>query len=237
MGKVVKQDVIKLQPGYRSDVLVKLDKPGTYLMINDAAPANGSVTQRAESRNVLATIIVEGTQSFDIPPVPGPDVLAAYKPHKSLEAADMTNPADVITAFYGFKTVAGMTEFQIDGETYDPAAPPKKLVLGDAQEWHVTTNGNHPFHIHVNPFEVISVTNSPPAKDKDGKPIPADIDPSTMKKYIEERVWKDTFLIPRNTKVVLRMRYERYIGTFVQHCHILDHEDRGMMQAVEVVLP
>ena len=33
----------------------------------------------------------------------------------------------------------------------------------------------------------------------------------------------------------LRSRYVRYIGKFVIHCHILDHEDQGMMEVVEVV--
>jgi FtsP/CotA-like multicopper oxidase with cupredoxin domain len=37
--------------------------------------------------------------------------------------------------------------------------------------------------------------------------------------------------------IVVRTRYERYIGDFVLHCHILDHEDQGMMQMVRVALP
>ncbi|MNP74338.1 Multicopper oxidase [compost metagenome] len=34
----------------------------------------------------------------------------------------------------------------------------------------------------------------------------------------------------------VRTRYERYIGEFVLHCHILDHEDQGMMQNVSIEL-
>jgi FtsP/CotA-like multicopper oxidase with cupredoxin domain len=37
--------------------------------------------------------------------------------------------------------------------------------------------------------------------------------------------------------VKVRSRYERYIGDFVLHCHILDHEDNGMMQNVRVAIP
>ena len=36
--------------------------------------------------------------------------------------------------------------------------------------------------------------------------------------------------------VVVRTRYQRYIGDFVLHCHILDHEDQGMMQNVRIQL-
>jgi len=37
--------------------------------------------------------------------------------------------------------------------------------------------------------------------------------------------------------VTVRTQYKRYIGTFVLHCHILDHEDFGMMQVLEIVMP
>ena len=38
-------------------------------------------------------------------------------------------------------------------------------------------------------------------------------------------------------RIYIRTRYERYIGEFVLHCHILDHEDQGMMQNVSIRLP
>ena len=65
-------------------------------------------------------------------------------------------------------------------------------------------------------------------------------------------VWKDTLWIkdliesPRDFPAKLatsmytikvRTRYQRYIGEFVLHCHILDHEDQGMMQNVEIQIP
>ncbi|MEO7179012.1 MAG: multicopper oxidase domain-containing protein, partial [Allosphingosinicella sp.] len=49
--------------------------------------------------------------------------------------------------------------------------------------------------------------------------------------------WKDTLWVKPGYTVTIRTRYERYIGEFVLHCHILDHEDAGMMQNVAVVLP
>ena len=59
-------------------------------------------------------------------------------------------------------------------------------------------------------------------------------------------VWKDTLWIknvappgqsPGKYTVVVRTHYRRYIGDFVLHCHILDHEDQGMMQNVRIALP
>lgn len=59
-------------------------------------------------------------------------------------------------------------------------------------------------------------------------------------------VWKDTLWVknlfppdkrPGQYTIVVRTRYERYIGDYVMHCHILDHEDQGMMQLIRVALP
>jgi FtsP/CotA-like multicopper oxidase with cupredoxin domain len=71
----------------------------------------------------------------------------------------------------------------------------------------------HVFHIHVNPFQVTR-------QDPQGK---------------DELVWKDTVLVPPGQTVNMFTRYLDYIGKFVMHCHILDHEDLGMMELVEVV--
>jgi suppressor of ftsI len=80
-----------------------------------------------------------------------------------------------------------------------------RLVVGDSQ--HGGTEG-HPFHIHVNSFEVISVN---------GKPL----EPGTI---------KDTIWIPAESTVVIRIRFKEFVGKSVFHCHILPHEDTGMMQ-------
>ena len=50
-------------------------------------------------------------------------------------------------------------------------------------------------------------------------------------------VWKDTVIVQDDVTVTVRTQYRRYVGDFVLHCHILDHEDRGMMQRVRILLP
>jgi FtsP/CotA-like multicopper oxidase with cupredoxin domain len=48
-------------------------------------------------------------------------------------------------------------------------------------------------------------------------------------------IWKDTISLPSDgTAVKIRSRYLRFKGKFVLHCHILDHEDQGMMLLVEI---
>ncbi|MDA1017147.1 MAG: multicopper oxidase domain-containing protein [Planctomycetota bacterium] len=136
---------------------------------------------------------------------------------KSIKPQDVTGQQ---TASYGI--LQNPFRFAIDGKSFDPARPPRQLKLGDVDEWTLTSKNNvgavaHPFHIHVNPLEVISI------KDPTGR------------ETLAEPVWRDTIIIRGNWTVKFRTRYSRFTGKFVQHCHILDHEDQGMMEVVEVV--
>jgi FtsP/CotA-like multicopper oxidase with cupredoxin domain len=94
------------------------------------------------------------------------------------------------------------------------------VALGSVEEWTVfNMNGiGHPFHLHVNPFQVTRING-------------VRIDP----------YWADTIALPPGgtpeepTSVTLRVRFLNFRGTFVMHCHMVAHEDMGMMQVVEVV--
>ncbi|MEE4463243.1 multicopper oxidase domain-containing protein, partial [Azotobacter chroococcum] len=46
--------------------------------------------------------------------------------------------------------------------------------------------------------------------------------------------WRDTLFVQDDHLITIRSRYRRYTGDFVLHCHILDHEDQGMMQNVRI---
>ncbi|NWB97475.1 multicopper oxidase domain-containing protein [Pseudomonas gingeri] len=126
---------------------------------------------------------------------------------------------------------------------YQPGVIDRHLKLGDAQTWVLQSAfASHPFHIHVNPFQIEKIIgpdgvdlSAPGAVDKTDK---NDAQYAGMK-----GVWKDTLFVKGKTDgsgvytLYVRTRYERYIGEFVLHCHILDHEDQGMMQNVSIELP
>ncbi len=89
-------------------------------------------------------------------------------------------------------------------------------------EFQITTKGaDHPFHIHVNPCWVTRID----VPDEHGR----------LHNILEAPRWMDTVSIPRGGRVVFRSRFADYAGTWVNHCHILMHEDHGMMQAVTAV--
>lgn len=78
---------------------------------------------------------------------------------------------------------------------------------------------DHPFHIHINPFHVLRLE----VPDQDGNLV----------NILDEPRWQDVIWIPRNGgRIVFRSRFPDYIGVSVNHCHILQHEDNGMMQIV-----
>jgi len=120
------------------------------------------------------------------------------------------------------------------------------MLLGTSETWTLinTTAVAHPFHIHLNPF-LIEQFIDPTPNDQDN-PITTGDNPVGQ--------WQDTIIIPNALtdakgnvvlnsdgsvkqpgQVVIRHRFVEIPGTFVLHCHILGHEDRGMMQLLEVV--
>ncbi|TWB20476.1 FtsP/CotA-like multicopper oxidase with cupredoxin domain [Nitrospirillum amazonense] len=157
-------------------------------------------------------------------------------------------------------TVANNFEMvQYDGQNwvpkgtapYNPAQIDRKLVLGTAQQWELRSYSiSHPFHIHVNPFQIVAIYND---KGRDVS-LPGAVDDDGDTQFAGLKgAWKDTLWVKTNDsafappgfkpnpnppihyyRLIVRTRYERYIGEFVLHCHILDHEDQGMMQNVEI---
>ncbi|HZN13702.1 MAG TPA: multicopper oxidase family protein [Acidimicrobiales bacterium] len=94
--------------------------------------------------------------------------------------------------------------------------------IGDVEEWTLLnySAAPHPFHIHVNEFQVIQIG--------DQKQEPTGME--------------DVVTIPARNgttpgKVVIRNEFRDFNGWFVYHCHILRHEDEGMMQNIQVLGP
>jgi FtsP/CotA-like multicopper oxidase with cupredoxin domain len=240
-GFVWPRDSIDLQPGYRSDVLVKIDTPGIYVIVDNEAAANDALWGRYESPKVLGFIYVGG----DPNPMPLPTnaELAPLRPHSSITDAEVSDPpaqpgGPPVKRFQkvelNIDTDFNPPRFEVDSQPYNPSAAPRTLMVGKAYEWLLTSRRvNHPFHIHVNPFEIVTWN------DADGNSRLPVIDGQ------QKTIWKDTILTrqknstdaPAVERLVVRARNEVYIGRFVLHCHILDHEDQGMMQDVEIVAP
>jgi FtsP/CotA-like multicopper oxidase with cupredoxin domain len=137
--------------------------------------------------------------------------------------------------------------FQVNGFSYDPDVVNITRQVNTTDDWILTSAGEpHIFHIHVNPFEVIDVTTTTGPSgvpesiyDANGNCKPDLIKPDKqglVNQYCGMyHTFRDTVFVENNYQVHIRTRYDRYIGEFVLHCHILDHEDAGMMLNVQIV--
>ncbi|MGA5703946.1 multicopper oxidase family protein [Peterkaempfera bronchialis] len=107
------------------------------------------------------------------------------------------------------------TEFYINGRQYDPNRVDVRSRLNTVEEWTVRNDSDeeHSFHVHVDHFQVLSVNGRP----------------------VHGHGLVDTTNVPARGSLVLRIRFSDYTGRTVLHCHILNHEDAGMMAVLEIV--
>jgi hypothetical protein len=113
----------------------------------------------------------------------------------------------------------GVSDAVYDYERRHTVGYPVTRAEASRRGWKITTRGiDHPFHIHTNPFWVTRLE----VPDENGNLV----------NIIDEPRWQDVVWIPRNAgRVVFRSRFTDYVGEMVNHCHILLHEDNGMMQS------
>jgi L-ascorbate oxidase len=258
---------VTMQPGYRIDALVAFPQEGDYCVIDALSGAADSVggtppgarllgivrvtpDPAAVNRGTVIQQLVDSAQRTMPADVRGSVIadlnaglLTRFVPHKTVQASELSGGQQLTFDIQGATPpfmfgVANQlpTAADYNPQPYNPGRVDRVLTLGTAEEWKLTSNAaSHPFHIHVNPFQVVSVVNdNNPTVDVSAPGFVDNGDPQ----YRDMRgVWKDTLWIKPGYTATIRTRYENYIGEFVLHCHILDHEDQGMMQNVAIVLP
>ena len=110
--------------------------------------------------------------------------------------------------------VISLSQHMINGKMMDMSRVDITTTLGATEIWKVENlvGMDHPFHLHGFQFQVL---------DRNGVP---------------ERVrrWKDTVNVPKHETVRFIVRFDDFPGKWMFHCHILDHEDHGMMGVLEI---
>lgn len=226
------------------------------------APAAGTSAERitdalVASAQATGTFEDEAVRDQVVADIEDGGKLSAFVKHQTIPVSEI-NPirrtvgfrfAPPIFAIGGIAQdfLGGQGLASVNAQEYDHDRIDHILPLGTAEEWLLTSFGAaHPFHIHVNPFEIVEILKYQPDP---AVPAHAQIDPLVPSTWVDVSVpgsgtefaglkgaWKDTVFVGSGFLVRMRTRYERYIGDFVLHCHILDHEDQGMMQNVRVAL-
>jgi len=199
-----------IAPGQRADMLVQAGGPGTYEL--RALPYDQG---HPSPVGPLARIVVSGE--------PMNMKLPAALPKPPLEAikdSEITGSRKLV--FSGLapeSDAAGHWQefhFMIDGKKFDPNRIDHRVRLGSVEEWTIENthdHDDHVFHIHTNPFQITKVNGRPLA-------VPQ---------------WRDTAIVERKGGTfTFRSRFLDYTGIYMLHCHMMNHEEMGMMQTVEV---
>jgi suppressor of ftsI len=158
---------------------------------------------------VLADIVsVPPSNVQTLPALGGAPVYASFPP-TTLKRVESSEPQFVVTF------TEDKQGFYINGQKFEMNSGPMLTVdVGSLRHWRVTnsTKEVHPFHIHQVHFLTYAV---------DGKPV-------------KDPVWLDTVNVPSGSSIDLAMDFTDPIirGMSLFHCHLLKHEDKGMMAKI-----
>jgi FtsP/CotA-like multicopper oxidase with cupredoxin domain len=216
---------VLLVPGERVEVLVALPRAGSFALrtrpVSRGTTMMGEIVSTAAGPLTLATLVVAGADAGP-PAVPATiaplDDLRGLVPARTRDVTlsmGMGGMGGMGGGMMGGGQHGGMADggFLIDGRSYAEGRVDIAARLGTVEDWVVRNSStmHHPFHLHTWPFQVL--------ERSDGAAVPG---------------WKDTVDVPAGGWVRLRIPFRDLAGRTVHHCHILDHEDLGMMGTIEV---
>jgi FtsP/CotA-like multicopper oxidase with cupredoxin domain len=212
-----------LAPGNRMDLMVRVKQsaPSGPVVLRAVPGSIEFLHSEADHGLALAATEVQIVINIDGDPVD--DEWSEEQRTLPGPGLEPLEPTSQRTVTFKEIEVDGAPTPTIDGKLYDGTVE-QSMKLGTTEQWTVIneTKRTHPFHIHVNPFFVTHIN---------GTELQAD---SPLRR------WQDTIALPPQRdgtpgSVIFRTRFADFAGAFVIHCHILAHEDGGMMQKVEVV--
>ncbi len=203
-------DVLDILPAARVEAVVVGGAPGSYDIISKGAMTG---TGAARTRDRVLGHLTVASEPAETASVPTP----AQLPRDLRDAAIDARRTVVFTQTSTLQ--ASAQQFFVDGKTFDPGRVDTRVPLGHIEEWTVRNESDdfHAFHIHQLGFQVVAIN---------GRPVP----------FTGER---DTVRVPERGDVTIRLAFTDplIVGRFMYHCHVLKHEDKGMMAQIEVYDP
>lgn len=198
---------IFLGPGQRAEVLIRAgDDPGTFQLIQEKF--NQRPTPYGKQPRVkVADIRIAGRAAT---PSPIPTRLMAVE--------DLRGDHVEIARKRTIRFTQSPPKFFIDGKLFEDRdgkvhGPTFDVEVGTVEEWTIRNDSPewHNFHIHINDYQVVA---------RDGI------------RTRGQPEWADSVIIKPNHSVTVRLPFRNFDGTWVFHCHVLVHEDHGMMALV-----
>jgi suppressor of ftsI len=199
-----------LSPAGRLELIVTGPEPGLHASLRTACIDTGS---DGDPNPAMALADLDNSNQE---PLPGKLTPTTTGPavHKIVPPATLAHVEQEEAKFTVIFT-EDKAGFYINGEKYSPTGDPMLTVkIGDYQHWQVVNGSNemHPFHIHQVHFLVYSVNGERPGTEN----------------------WMDTVNVAPGGTVDLVMDFTDPVirGMSLFHCHLLKHEDKGMMAKI-----
>jgi FtsP/CotA-like multicopper oxidase with cupredoxin domain len=223
-----------IPPAGRVEFVIKAPKPGVRASLVTRTVDTGPVGENDPTRP-LATIIA----SDDAPePESRVPVSPAQTTGPSLAALKDVVPVRTRRLYFSEtaqdpKNPNSPTQFfvTVDGNTpalFDPNSPLPNLTAqqGDVEDWIIEnrTRELHDFHIHQTHFQLLQWNGVP-------------VEEPYLRDTVNVSYWDGTSPIYPSVRLRVDFRSPEIIGTFPYHCHLLEHEDGGMMGTIRVDPP
>lgn len=213
VDKPYPQSEILLSPAERVDVLVKATQTsGNYRL---RAMPYSRMGMMSSPTITLMTMTYKGSLAQTVPSVINP---SAKRLDPNTIDPMMRGPARTITLSMG------QGRGYINGQDFDVNPFQMMSTTGTYEKWTIINQSgmDHPFHQHVNAAQVLSITGG---------------DPNYAALYTSIPAWKDVVLVPKGGSVTMLVPVMDYDGMIMFHCHILEHEDIGMMGMWNIMSP
>jgi FtsP/CotA-like multicopper oxidase with cupredoxin domain len=194
-------------PGERVDVIVSpVGVPGSELALKSMLYNRGYGSVEFRSVETLLTIAFSSEPALPTPRLPVISRTITPPTAAGATALDLVLTLPPVDD-------KGHSEFRVNGAPFWKARP-YRASLGETQLWVIKndTQWDHPFHLHGFFFM--------PLDDRD--------------QPLRPLAWKDTVNVPMKSTVRLLVSFDERPGTWMFHCHILDHADGGLMGTVHV---
>ncbi len=212
---VITQDASPVTRVWSADSLV-VPAGARYDVLVQGGPAGRTALETLEystgpagnsfPRQTLATVVSSG-------PAMRPAVLpTTFDPRTRV---DLSRAPIAARHTIVFSENSAGTQFYINGRTFDENRVDIRSRLNTVEEWTIRNESDeqHSFHVHTNRFQVMSINGAP----------------------YHALSLQDTVNLPARGEAVVRIHFTDFTGTTVLHCHILNHEDMGMMAVLQIV--
>lgn len=248
LEKPLQRPYLTLSPGERVEVVADFSKYATGQQVRLVSRAfsgagmmmgGGMMGARGGMMSLLPngaefSVMTVKIARAGAAPRPLPQALVPFNPPKEKDALNAANPRTFVLS------MAHMN-WLMNGRTYEPGvvAPDEVVKLNTTEVWVFTNGGGtgmgmggrggmmnmpHVMHLHTHEFKIIE------------RSVEAGFQAAweTVKDGFVDEGWKDTFFIMPGESVKFLVRFTDFSGLYMYHCHIIEHEDMGMMRYYRV---